>query len=50
MENTSVEQLSLIKQYLKKTNRNENKSVNQIRTDMAEATVNRVNHSDITVQ
>ncbi|HEY2493283.1 MAG TPA: hypothetical protein VGI33_10270 [Paenibacillus sp.] len=47
---TSIEQLTAIKQYLKQTNRYESKSVDQIRDEMAKAAANMTHHSDITVQ
>lgn len=50
MEKTSIEQLHAIKSYLRQTSRYENKSVDQIRQEMAEAAGNMPRHPDITVR
>lgn len=50
MEKTSIEQLAVIKDYLKQTNRFESRSVEQIRQEMVEAAANMPSHTDVTVE
>jgi epsilon-lactone hydrolase len=50
LEKTNIAQLEAIKNYLRQTSRNERKSVEQIRREMAESAVNMPKHSDIAVQ
>ncbi|MGF7045906.1 acetyl esterase/lipase [Paenibacillus sp. DS2015] len=50
LEKTSIEQLNAIKQYLRQANRMDNKSVEKIRSEMAEAAGNMSSISDVKVQ